>query len=328
MKYFTQSNGINLTTSNTTTLTEGTGISMSLYETIGANGTSWVYTVGLDAVLNDLNDVTITTVATNNTLTYNGTAWINTPFTIENLNDVDTSLASDGHVLVYGSGTWISMLPTLGLIDDIAIASPSLGEFLVYNGTHWVNTEVVLEDISNVASGALDGQVLVFNDSISKWIPTNTTLSGNIIYSNVSQHQNAATGQVVVRSVAIGTEYNAEGNIIDIQASGSLVHQAGYTEYIQLYCNGSEVTNISISSGSVWYFDIKARFIVGTGATSAYVQCTNTVSAAVTYDATIFTTPYLVAASWASGELIFEIKATSTAINTINCAQFTATYLT
>lgn len=78
--------------------------------------------------LEDINNVTITSVQTSEVLTWSGTAWVNSPAAggggatvLNDLLDVDTTGVSNGQVLLFSGGTWqdsdnFSVDPTTGSV--------------------------------------------------------------------------------------------------------------------------------------------------------------------------------------------------------------------
>jgi hypothetical protein len=104
------------------------------------------YLTGITAEpLNDLSDVTITTVQTNQVLQYNGTAWVN--------------------ATIAGGVTQLDDL------SDVTITSASTGEVLRYNGTQWVDAQLAYSDLSgtptNVSTFTNDANYVASGDNVS-----------------------------------------------------------------------------------------------------------------------------------------------------------------
>ena len=110
-----------------TSVTAGTGLSGGTITTTG--------TISLNANLNNLNDVTITTPSTNQFLRYNGSQWINQSFSPVTSITAGTGL-SGGTITTTGT---IALNANLDLLTDVVISTPSTNQFLRYDGTSWVN---------------------------------------------------------------------------------------------------------------------------------------------------------------------------------------------
>jgi hypothetical protein len=121
--------GTDTTGNYMTDVSAGTGISVT--HTAGEGSTA---TIGLNAGIDALNDVTITSVASGQFLKWNGTAWVN------------------------------DAVPVINNIDDITgvtITSVANGQLLQYNGTAWVNATLSLSpdfsDANNILANAVFG---------------------------------------------------------------------------------------------------------------------------------------------------------------------------
>ncbi len=98
------------------------------------------------SLIDDLNDVTITSVANGDFLRWNGSAWIN-----DAVNLSTDTIGSYVESLVAGTGINISnnsgegATPTISFagsldnLSDVVITSPEEFQTLEYNGTQWVN---------------------------------------------------------------------------------------------------------------------------------------------------------------------------------------------
>ncbi len=130
--------------------------------------------------LDDLGDVVITSPATGNVLSYNGTNWVNDSVAgggatdLDDLSDVVISSPSNNQFLRYNGTNWVNA--TVGIVgalddlSDVVISSPSNGQVLAYNGTSWVNTTAgsasALNDLTDVViSGQAAGDSLWYDNS-------------------------------------------------------------------------------------------------------------------------------------------------------------------
>jgi hypothetical protein len=142
-------------------------------------------------------DVALTSLADKQYLRWNASAskWVNDNLPgLAGLSDVTISSLSDTQVLAWHAATskWINVNPgggagasTLAALSDVALTSLGADEVLKYDGAHWINAAYVLSLLADVViSSPLDGQVLEYSASLSKWHNVNaaavsTTLSGD-----------------------------------------------------------------------------------------------------------------------------------------------------
>ena len=118
--------------------------------------------------LNSLVDVTITSVATDNFLRYNGSEWINTPITVDK---------------IVGIGT-VAITNELGSLDDVDFViagAPTAGDVLRYAGDRWyagsgleVGSIGQLDDVD--LTGLAAGYVLSWN-GVDSFVPVDVGVS-------------------------------------------------------------------------------------------------------------------------------------------------------
>lgn len=117
-----------------TGVSAGTGISVS--HTPGEGSTA---TVSLNATLNNISNVSISSPVANNIIQYNGTTWVNVLNNLDNLSDVTISSPVANHIVQHNGTTWINTLNNLDNISDVTISGLAAGHVLEYNGSAWVN---------------------------------------------------------------------------------------------------------------------------------------------------------------------------------------------
>lgn len=105
--------------------------------------------------------------------------------------DVSISSPADNQVLTYSAGKWINKTPAAGgatvtklseLTGDVLIKDPKSSNALVYNGTRWVNQAVSVEmknitDIDFSKTILNSKQSLFFDISTRKWVNRLTTFA-------------------------------------------------------------------------------------------------------------------------------------------------------
>lgn len=171
------------------------------------------------AAIATLTDVTLTSLANNNLLKYNGTAWVNVLLSSSDIPSLDMSKISTGNLswsrisstpttiagygitdsLVYTTSTysnpsWISTLAwskitgapafitsaAISTLTDVSLSGLTSGNFLRYNGSAWLNTLLTSSDIP-----ALDmSKITTGNLNWNRISGTPTTLSNYGISSS------------------------------------------------------------------------------------------------------------------------------------------------
>lgn len=125
------------------------------------NGTTWVPTARTNLLdLDDLTDVNLSVVTTNQFLKYNGTEWTNQTFTValDDLSDVVITTPATGHIVRYNGTNWVNValaeLVSLTQLSDVTISAPANNQVLKYNGSAWVNASfsgvLALDDLTDV----------------------------------------------------------------------------------------------------------------------------------------------------------------------------------
>ena len=171
--------------------------------------------------LDALEDVDLTTLATDDVLTWDGTSWTNAPvlLALDDLTDVDTTGVTDGQALIYddATDTWIpgDVSSTIAGADDYDNTTP-----------------------------ATDGQVIAWSDTLNKFHPVDATepainFAVQAVGTGVSQNITLPVADLTVDDVEVfvnasyfpTAEYsitgttltmtsNAAGDAIEIRGAG------------------------------------------------------------------------------------------------------------
>jgi hypothetical protein len=133
----------NYVTVNFTTPPATDEMNISVYGSV--QSTSVIITGRLD---NLSGDVMIGSPVSGDSLSYNGSRWVNRKSNITtDMGDVVISGNATGQFLKFDGNTWInSSIPTINNLNDIgdvSAATPNAGEVLQWNGTAWVSSLVV-----------------------------------------------------------------------------------------------------------------------------------------------------------------------------------------
>ena len=190
--------------------------------------------------INDLGDVTITSVANGQFLKWNGSAWVNdsipTINTLDDVGDVTITSASNGQFLKWNGTAWVNdSIPTINTLDDVGdvtITSAQNGDLLKWNGSAWVNAA----GYALLASPTFTGTVTVPS-------PSNNTDAANKQYVDAAQ----SAAQVYADSITVSLSNITDGitadaseiNILDgaTLSTAELNYVDGVTSAIQTQLN-------------------------------------------------------------------------------------------
>lgn len=246
-------------------LVAGTGISLANNSGEGATPT-----INLSASIDDLSDVTITSVSTGQVLKWNGSAWVNsadntgtTINSLDDIGDVVITSVSTGQVLKWNGTAWVNSSDdtgtTINALDDIGnvtAPTPSSGDFLKWNGTAWVNDVIDLgtDTTGNYLSGVSAGTGISVTHTPGEG--STATVGLNATLDNLSD--------VTISSVTIGQvlKWNGTAWVNDTDSGGS----TGST------ITASDTAPSSPSDGDMWWNTAELELFVY--ASSAWVQVT------------------------------------------------------
>lgn len=107
--------------------------------------------INLNIGLDDLNDVTLSTIAIGQVLRYDGSEWVNAKLSID---DLEMPAATAGQVLKFNGNKWVagtdetggggaSLNQPLSSINNAGLSAPSTANtILMWNGSAWVYTTI------------------------------------------------------------------------------------------------------------------------------------------------------------------------------------------
>ncbi len=216
---------------NTLTIAAGTGITTT-------GGATDTVTVALNATLDNLTDVVISSPSTNQVVQYNGSNWVNatlTPsaFTLAATSGTNQTITA-GDTLTVAAGTGISttasatdtvtiaLNATLDNLSDVIITSPSNGQVVKYNGTNWVNAT----DTTSATNGL---QIVSNNVELGGTLTQSTT---TIAMGTNALHFTQSTGAkigVATASPNSGFDINTSVSVGAITTFTSSVGTPNYT---------------------------------------------------------------------------------------------------
>ena len=130
----------------------------------------WINDFTTGAAIATCTDVTLSTLSSGQTLTYNGYYWTNTKLNLSQLAGVSISSPSSGQVLEYNGTNWINATSGSNPLTPISITSPVVNDTVIYDGTTWTNVLLDLSLLGDVTLSTLsNGQILGYNSSTGKW---------------------------------------------------------------------------------------------------------------------------------------------------------------
>lgn len=241
------------------------------------NGQTGVVSLGIQ----DMDDVTFTTLTAGDIIQWNGSAFVNVPqvvppvdsvngqtgtvvLDLDDINDVNITTPTNGEALIYQSGSWVNQaLPSapvdsvngqtgvvvldLDDIDGVNLTAPSNGQYLTFNGTNWVNSTLDLSGYVVGPGSAVDEQLAVFNLTTGKLIKASAiTASVAGVMSGVTQlnvDNLRMDGQVL-------SSTNTNGNVeITPNGSGqSLIKNTSWTGTVSQGASGTDPSTTGVAA--------------------------------------------------------------------------------
>lgn len=170
--------------------------------------------------LNELDDVTLSSPLSGDSLRYDGTAWSNSPVNLTELGDTNISAPIAGEVLKYDGTNWVNDPDSTGTsinalddIGDVSVANAASGDFLKWNGSAWVNQSGVATEsyvntaVSNLVDSAplaldtLNELAAALNDDASFSTTVTNALAGKAPLASP-----ALTGVPTAPTATLGTD--------------------------------------------------------------------------------------------------------------------------
>lgn len=156
----------------------------------------------------------------------------------------DITIASEKNVVAggVGDGGGQGGGGSLASLADVTLTSPQVGDTLVYDATnHWVNTPLNLNALADVDVGTpANGQALLWNATLGKWIPGTVQGSGG-----------GGTGSISVVGLTMPTGFTVTGSPLTTDGTIAVTMATGYaiptTDYLSLFSfnkSGNTITAI------------------------------------------------------------------------------------
>ena len=228
--------------------------------------------VNINASLNDLTDVTIQSVLTDQILKFNGIQWVNSPLPVpsvqlNSVTDVTITSPSNGEYLIFNGVQWVNTPPPAFLVQldnltDVTIANPSDGQFLKYTGGQWINSvlptiPVQLDNLTDVTiSTPLGGQVLYYNGTqwVNYQLPTSASQLDGLTDVTITSPTNGQVLKYNGTQWVNGTDAGQTGNPFNQNLNTTNDVQFNTTKSKEYILDGSgtptleSATNINLSA--------------------------------------------------------------------------------
>ena len=281
------------------------------------NGIDWgVPTSAID----DITDVTITSVTSGEFLKYNGSAWVNDAIDLGTdttgnymLNVASGTGISVAHTQSEGSTATVSLDATIDNLSDVTITSAVADQLLSYNGSAWVNTS----DPTVAGNLTISGNLTVSGTTTTVNSET-LTINDNLIVLNNNEagtpSENAGVEVERGTSTNVQLRWNESGDYWEFTNDGTYyqriftdtVTNAQTAAYTIALADSGKMVEMNVAGGNALTVPSNANvaFPVGTTLTILQTgagQTTLTPQAGVTVNAT----PGLkLRAQWSSATII------------------------
>ena len=146
--------------------------------------------------LNDLSDVTLSTMAIGQVLRYDGSKWVNAKLSID---DLQMPAATNGQVLKFNGTNWVAGddaggVSRLSELQDVNISNPENGAKLVYDAASgkWIAqgsgvsgaVDISLGDLNNVTEqNKQNSSILIYDSTGNTWKPSMFGVAPTVTYS-------------------------------------------------------------------------------------------------------------------------------------------------
>ena len=281
------------------------------------NGIDW----GVPAsAIDDITDVTITSVTSGQFLKYNGSAWVNDAIDLGTdttgnymVNVASGTGISVAHTQSEGSTATVSLDATIDNLSDVTITSAVANQLLSYNGSAWVNTSnpTVAGNVTISGNLTVSGTTTTVNSET-------LTINDNLIVLNNNEagtpSENAGVEVERGTSTNVQLRWNESGDYWEFTNDGTYyqriftdtVTNAQTSAYTLALADNGKMVEMNVASGNALTVPSNANvaFPVGTTLTILQTgagQTTLTPQSGVTINAT----PGLkLRAQWASATII------------------------
>ena len=156
-----------------TTITSATTDDSLVY-----NGSKWINQANS---VDNLKNVNITSIQDGEILSYDSvsTKWINTTNSVDNLSNVSITSVQDKNILAYDSNDseWKNITNSVNNLDGVSVNTPTAGQVLTYDGSNWTNQPSASASLAGLTDTTIttpsNGDTLLYNSVSTKWENSN-----------------------------------------------------------------------------------------------------------------------------------------------------------
>lgn len=169
------------------------------------------------ATLNDLGDVTITSVATNQGLIWNGSAWVNStiPLNLDGLSDVIITSATPNQVLKYDGTNWVNAAAPSGVVGSTYFATIGDGSSSSFVLNHGLSTRDIIVTFTDA--------VAPYSSFLTTWDATD--LNNITIYFENPPASNSVRVSIYSAASGVTANVNSINDILDVDITSASPNQ-------------------------------------------------------------------------------------------------------
>lgn len=226
-----------------TTITSATTDDSLVY-----NGSKWINQANS---VDNLKNVNITSVQDKQILSYdnNSTKWINTTNSVDNLSNVSITSVQDKNILAYDSNDslWKNIDNSVNNLAGVSVTTPVSGQVLTYDGSNWTNQPSASASLAGLTDTTIttpvNGDTLLYNSVSTKWENSNKLTT---VDTNLTSHTSNTSNP---HSTTVS---NLDDTTITTPSDqDTIVYDNNSSKWINQENSINNLTNVSIDSNTL-----------------------------------------------------------------------------